>query len=43
MRLYQAGALLTGVRSELIPRAGVLVDGNWSLRPGRWAPLRRST
>ena len=27
MRLYQAGALLTGAHSELIPRAGVLVDG----------------
>jgi imidazolonepropionase-like amidohydrolase len=28
MRLYQAGALLTGAHSELIPRAGVLVDGS---------------
>jgi hypothetical protein len=27
MRLYQAGALLTGAHSELIPDAGVLVDG----------------
>ena len=27
MRLHQTGALLTGARSELVPRAGVLVDG----------------
>jgi imidazolonepropionase-like amidohydrolase len=27
MRLYRTGALLTGARSELIPHAGVLVDG----------------
>jgi imidazolonepropionase-like amidohydrolase len=27
LRLYQTGALLTGAHSELIPRAGVLVDG----------------
>jgi imidazolonepropionase-like amidohydrolase len=27
MRLYQTGALLTGARNELIPHAGVLVDG----------------
>jgi imidazolonepropionase-like amidohydrolase len=27
MRLYQSGALLTGAHSDLIPRAGVLVDG----------------
>ena len=27
MRLYQSGALLTGARSDLIHRGGVLVDG----------------
>ncbi len=27
MRLYQTGALLTGARSELVPRAGALADG----------------
>jgi imidazolonepropionase-like amidohydrolase len=27
MRLYQTGALLTGAHNELVPRAGVLVDG----------------
>ena len=27
MRLYQMGALLTGAHSDLIPDAGVLIDG----------------
>ena len=44
MRLYQTGALLTGARSELIPHAGVLVDGTRIVAAGPLeAPSRRST
>ena len=34
MRLYQAGALLTGARNELIRHAGVLVDGTQIVAAG---------
>lgn len=34
MRLYQAGALRTGARSELVPYAGMLVDGTRTVAAG---------